>query len=151
MPSSAVTLALALIGVLAGAALSWQQVVNSTLRAEIGSVWWAGFVSYAGGTLFMLAAALLAREVPPAAATLARVRPMSWTGGLFGGLYIAASIFLVPRFGVAVVIALLIMGQMLSSLLFDQFALGAAAHAITPVRLLGALALIGGVVMIKLG
>jgi bacterial/archaeal transporter family-2 protein len=38
----------------AGLSLVFQQVVNANLRAEIGSPWWAGFISYLGGTLATL-------------------------------------------------------------------------------------------------
>ena len=37
----------------AGVSVLIQQVVKSNLRMDIGSPWWAGFVSYLGGTLVM--------------------------------------------------------------------------------------------------
>lgn len=36
--------------------------MNANLRVEIGSPWWAGFISYLGGTLAMLAVVLALRE-----------------------------------------------------------------------------------------
>jgi bacterial/archaeal transporter family-2 protein len=35
----------------AGVSFVFQQAVNAHLRVEIGSPWWAGFVSYLGGTI----------------------------------------------------------------------------------------------------
>jgi transporter family-2 protein len=76
---------------------------------------------------------------------------MSWTGGVFGALYIAVSIFLLPRLGAATFIALLVSGQMLGSLAFDHFGvLGLTAHPASPVRLAGAGLLVVGVVLIRL-
>src|SRR5205085_491879 len=46
----------------AGVSFVFQQAVNASLRAEIGSVWWAGVISYLGGTIVMLIAALILKE-----------------------------------------------------------------------------------------
>jgi len=123
----------------AGISFVAQQVVNANLRTEIGSAWWAGFVSYLGGTAVMLVAALLLREALPTAGMIARSSWLSWTGGAFGAMYIAVSIFLLPRLGAATVIALIFAGQMLGSLAFDQFGvLGLTVHHVSPARLAGA-------------
>jgi hypothetical protein len=59
MPST-ITIAIYLLVVGAGASLAFQQVLNANLRVAIGSPWWAGFGSYLGGMLVMLAVASLA-------------------------------------------------------------------------------------------
>jgi transporter family-2 protein len=59
MPST-ITIAVYLLVVGAGASLAFQQVLNANLRVAIGSPWWAGFGSYLGGMLVMLAVASLA-------------------------------------------------------------------------------------------
>jgi transporter family-2 protein len=134
----------------AGVSFVFQQAVNSSLRAEIGSAWWAGFISYLGGTIVMLIAALVLREPWVSKQMLQRSHLISWSGGLFGAIYIAISIFLIPRFGTAMVIALLVTGQMLGSLTFDHFGLlGVPIHPATPPRLAGAALLIAGVVLIR--
>jgi hypothetical protein len=83
----------------AGVSFVFQQAVNSNLRLEIDSPWWAGFASYLGGTIVMLVMALALREPFPGVAVVARSQGMSWTGGLFGAIYIAISILLLPRLG----------------------------------------------------
>jgi bacterial/archaeal transporter family-2 protein len=67
----------------AGISFVFQQAVNANLRIEIGSAWWAGFVSYHGGTLVMLAAAMLVREPLNWSSAVAEGRWLSWTGGIF--------------------------------------------------------------------
>jgi transporter family-2 protein len=44
-------LLLTLLALVAGASFVVQQAVNSNLRIELGSVWWAGFISYLGGAI----------------------------------------------------------------------------------------------------
>ena len=57
---------------------------------------------------------------------------------------------MVPRFGVATVLALIVVGQMLGSLTFDHFALlNMSHHPATSTRLAGAAFLIIGVVLIR--
>lgn len=134
----------------AGVSFVVQQAVNSNLRVEINSPWWAGFVSYFGGTVVMLAAALILREPFPFTATVARSDTMSWTGGIFGAIYIAISILLVPRLGAATLIALLVAGQMIGSLAFDHFGLfGLPLHHVTITRLIGAGLLLAGAIVVR--
>lgn len=71
-------------------------------------------------------------------------------GGLFGAIFIGLAIFLVPQFGAATFIALLITGQMLASVTFDHFGwLSLAQRPIDVPRLVGVALLIGGVVLIQ--
>ena len=140
-----------LLALAAGISFVFQQAVNANLKAELGSAWWAGFVSYLGGTIVMLAAALLLREPAAWSSAAAQGRWLSWSGGFFGAVYIAVSIFLLPRFGAATVIGLIVAGQMLGSLAFDHFGLfGLQAHAISPLRALGAACLVAGGLLVRL-
>ena len=81
----------------AGVSFVFQQAVNANLRVEIGSPWWAGFVSYLGGTIAMLLMAALLLQPLPSTQMIYRSHWLSWTGGLFGAIYIAISIILLPR------------------------------------------------------
>ncbi|WP_225705238.1 DMT family transporter [Bradyrhizobium cenepequi] len=70
---------------------------------------------------------------------------------MFGAMFIATSVFMIPRLGVATVLTLILVGQLLSSLLFDHCGLlGMPQHQITLVRLLGAVSLIAGAAMVRL-
>ena len=141
----------ALMALLAGASFVMQQAVNADLSATLGSAAWAGFVSYLGGTLCMLALAAVTSAGIPTLATVSGSTWIAWSGGIFGAAYIAISIFLVPRIGTATFVALLVAGQMLSSLVFDNYGLlGVPQHAITVPRLLGVLLLIGAVTLIRM-
>jgi transporter family-2 protein len=135
----------------AGVSFVFQQAVNANLRAEIGSPWWAGFISYLGGTLVMLAMVVALRQPWLTGSTIARTSWMSWTGGVFGAIYIAISILLLPRLGAALVVALIVLGQMLGALAFDHFALlGVPENPVSVSRLVGAVLLVAGVVLIRL-
>ena len=134
----------------AGTSLVLQQAVNADLRASLHSLAWAGVVSYLGGTVGMLALAVSLREgIPPLHAVL-NSNWWGWTGGIFGAVYIAISIFLLPRLGTATFVALFVAGQMFSSLALDQYGLlGVAQHPMSAPRLLGAILLVVSVVLIR--
>jgi transporter family-2 protein len=143
-------LILFLIVVGAGIAVAFQQVLNANLRAELGSPYWAGFVSYAVGTLSMVAVLLLTRSSFPPAAMVGRASWWSWSGGVFGAIFILIVIFAVPRLGAATVLALIVVGQMVGSLAFDHYGiLGLQQQPISPTRIAGALLLVAGVFLIQ--
>lgn len=55
-----------------------------------------------------------------------------------------------PRLGAATTLALVVAGQMLGALIFDQVGLlGVPQHAATPGRLLGAACVVAGVLLIR--
>jgi len=135
----------------AGVSFVFQQAVNANLRVEIGSPWWAGFVSYLGGTIAMLLVAALLREPWPSMQLIHRSHGLSWTGGVFGAIYIAISILFLPRLGAATVIALIVAGQMIGSLAFDQFGLlGVPIHPLSMTRVAGAAFLVLGALLVRL-
>jgi len=151
VPVSLMSIGFYVLAVGAGVSFVFQQAVNANLRVEIGSPWWAGFISYLGGTLAMLAMVIMLREPWLSGTMTARSSWISWTGGIFGAIYIAISILMLPRLGAATVVALIVVGQMIGSLIFDQFGLlGVPHHPATLVRIAGAAFLIFGAVLIRL-
>jgi transporter family-2 protein len=133
----------------AGVSIIVQQVLNANLRAEIGSAAWSGFTSYLVGLMCMAALAMAMGDPIPTGA-MARIPWWAWSGGLFGAIFIALAILLVPKLGAATFIAVLVAGQMLASVPFDHFGwLGLAQRSIDLPRVIGVLLLIGGVVLIR--
>jgi bacterial/archaeal transporter family-2 protein len=150
VPGAYLNVAFYLLVVGAGVSVALQQVLNANLRMELGSAWWAGFISYLIGTLSMLAIAVGSGGPWLSGTMAARTSWVSWTGGVFGAIFIATAILMVPRLGAATVLALIVVGQMLGSLTFDHLGLlGIPQHPVNPIRLAGAAFLIFGVVLIR--
>ncbi|MDD3813579.1 DMT family transporter [Desulfovibrionaceae bacterium CB1MN] len=143
-------ISLMLIALFAGASFVIQQAVNSNLRFEIGSPWWAGFFSYLGGTIVMLIMIFLMRDPIVTANLTLRSSLWSWTGGLFGAIYIAISILLLPRLGIFTVVALIVVGQLITSVAFDHFGvMNVPIQPITITRGIGAGFLLIGAILIR--
>lgn len=131
--------------VLAGAALTTQSAVNSQLRGTLHSVMWAVLISYLVGSLAAAAVLVFNREPLPALASFSALKWYQWTGGALGMVYIAAITFSLHRVGAASLFALVVGGQLLTALLYDQFSLlGLARSSFTPAKL-------GGVVLLAAG
>jgi transporter family-2 protein len=140
----------ALLAVGAGASFVTQSALNAQLRVALNSPVRASFVSYAGGTLAMVIVALAMRESWAYVHDFTRSSWWLWTGGFFGAIYVVISIVLLPRIGAATLFAAIVTGQMIASLAFDQWGLfGLSPRPVDLGRVLGALLLVGGVILIR--
>jgi transporter family-2 protein len=67
-----------------------------------------------------------------------------------GALFVTSTIFLAPKLGAVTLLALLVSGQMLASLVLDHFGwLGYPEHLISIPRVLGVLFLLVGVILVQ--
>jgi bacterial/archaeal transporter family-2 protein len=147
---SVTTLLSYLLVVAAGVSVALQQVLNANLRAQLGSPWWAASVSYLVGLVVMSAVAILSPQ-PRLSETFSGMGSwFSWTGGVFGAVFIGVAVLMVPRLGAATTLALIVVGQMAGSLFFDQFGLfGVQQHSASLIRVAGAACLILGVALVR--
>ena len=144
------TIALYLAALGAGISVAVQQVLNGSLRASLSSPTWAGFVSYLGGLLTMIVVLIAMREQLPSWKLVTATPWWAWSGGILGGVFILLVILLLPSLGAAMLLALVVAGQMLAAVVMDHFgAFGLTQHSLSISRLLGVALVIGGVVLIK--
>jgi len=110
---------LVLLAVLAsGVALAAQSSINGQLGARVG-VLPSAWLTFASGAL--VAFLLMLFFDAPHAANLFTVPKWQLTGALFGVVYMLAMVFAVPRVGTAAATVAVITGQLLMSLLIDNF------------------------------
>ena len=138
-----------LLALLAGLLLPLQAGINSHLRSSLGHPLVATLVSFLVGTVAIALLMLGLRVSIPAAGF--RTGPWwNWTGGLLGAVYVLVTVVVAPRLGAATMIATIIAGQMLASLLLDHYGVaGYAPHAVNAWRVAGALLVIAGVILIQ--
>ena len=133
---------------LGGAVLPLQALINARLGGSMNGPVWAATVSFAVGTVGLLAFLLAQRTPVPTLAQAATVPAWAWVGGLLGAFYVAAATTTVSSLGAAAMISLVILGQMTASLLLDHFGVLSAGSPVTPARFAGALMLFGGAMLI---
>ena len=139
-----------LLAIVVGVILPVQAGLNSTVGKAIKSPIYGTLVSFAVGTIGLVAWMLLTR------ATWSDLRGgfhlpwYYWTGGLIGAVYVAGIIILAPRLGVALTFGLTVAAQMAFSVVMDHYGwLGVPENPINWLRVLGVSMIIGGVALIR--
>ena len=139
-----------LLAILAGALLPIQAGVNLQLRGLIGHPLTAALVSFVVGAVGLAVAAVAVRAPMWLGGAWGRGEWWHWSGGLLGAVFIVGTIVLAPRLGAATFVAALVAGQMLMSLVLDHYGwVGFAEHAISPLRVVGAVLVVGGVLLVQ--
>jgi bacterial/archaeal transporter family-2 protein len=137
-----------LFALAAGAMLPIQFGINAQLATWVGGSLRAALVSFAVGALGLLVAVLLAARGWPDRAGDAPW--WVWIGGLLGAFYVLGSIVTAPKLGAATLVALILAGQAIASLLIDHYGwVGFDEQPITVLRVVGVLLLAGGVALVR--
>lgn len=139
-----------LFAVAAGAGVAAQAIINARLRFILGAPVWAATAQFVVGLLMLGVVALVTQQSLPAAGSLARAPWWMWTGGLFGATFILMSVIVTAKLGTALMMASTIVGQLGAALVIDHFGwFGATIIPISPTRVLGAILLAVGVILIR--
>jgi len=139
-----------LLALVAGAMMPTQAAINNRLAGYVQSPISAAFVSFLIGTIALFAY-MLASGTPIGSLWNIKEAPaVAWLGGLLGAFFVASTIVLAPRIGVAMTFSLIVAGQMLITLVLDHFGfLGLPVKEISLARVGGVLLITAGVVIIR--
>lgn len=138
------------LAVIAGAVVPFQSAINANLGRGLGHPLWATLASLMVSIIVLLPVILALRLPLPSLAFISKAPLWMWAGGAFGVCFISLALMLLPKLGASGFIALAMAGQILASLVLDHFGLfGLVERQLTTPRVLGALLLIGGVVLIQ--
>jgi transporter family-2 protein len=108
-------------------------------------------ILFAVGTVVLAVYSLILRVPWPSGEAVTRYPWWIWTGGFLGAFLVASTVVLAPRLGAASMMSLIIAGQMFASLFLDHFGwLGYQVQPASGLKMLGAILLLGGVVLIRL-
>lgn len=135
-----------LLAFAAGAAVAVQFGVNGQLRRISGQPVWASFVSFVVGTVALLLCFVATRQAWPSGVQFAHAPWWVWIGGLLGAFYVVVSVVAGPRIGSTALVACVVAGQLVASVVIDHFGwVGYLVHPISLGRIIGAILLLAGV------
>ena len=139
-----------LLALVAGAMMPTQAAINNKLAGYVASPISAAFISFLIGTVGLLVY-MFATGVPISNLTnIKDAPPIAWIGGLLGAFFVASTVILAPRIGVAMTFSLIVAGQMLITLVLDHYGfLGLPVKEISLARIGGILLITAGVVIIR--
>jgi|TARA_B110000908_G_scaffold83858_1_gene100316 transporter family-2 protein len=137
------------LSVLVGFSLASQAGVNSQLRLALSNPIQAAFISFLIGTIILGVIALLQGDTWFKANSSISIPWWAWLGGALGAFNIAMSVFLAPKLGSMVLAISIVVGQIIASLILDQNGwLGYPKIDITPNRIIGALFVLIGLILV---
>ena len=133
---------------LAGAMLPIQFGINAQLATWVGGSIRAAFGPFVVGAAALLVAVLFAQRGLPDRAGDA---PW-WVGSaaFLGAFYVLGSIATAPKLGAATLVALILAGQAIASLLVDHGWVGFEEDLTAPLRVAGVVLLAAGVALVRL-
>jgi transporter family-2 protein len=140
-----------LLALAAGAMLPFQAGVNARLAHFVESPIRASLVSFVVGTIVLLVLSIAIFKPLPSGSKLAGAPWWVWVGGVLGAFYVFVTVVSAPRVGAATLIAALIAGQMVASLVVDHFGwVGFPVHHVSAGRVVGLVLLFAGVLLVRL-
>jgi len=134
---------------IAGGMIAIQAPTNALLAKAGSSPVLAALISFAIGTMALLAV-WLATQPRPAPGAFAGLPWYAWLGGLYGAMFVAVAAYAAPRIGLASLITIGVAGQIGMALLLDHLgALGLSREPVNPGKVLGALLVLAGVILVR--
>ncbi|WP_395446827.1 DMT family transporter [Aminobacter sp. UC22_36] len=141
-----------LLGVLAGAFIAIQAPINAQLARGLGVPVAAAAISFLSGAIVLGVITLLTTRTQ--GLVIDWKAPAPWlfvVGGMLGAVYVTSTVLLTPRIGAAALMAFLVAGQLLAGMLVDKAGiLGVAVREISMGRIIGAVLLLAGALMIRI-
>ncbi|MEO1434942.1 MAG: DMT family transporter [Bacteroidota bacterium] len=138
------------LAVLAGAVLPVQAGLNAKVGKAVGDPVYAALISFVIGSIGLFLYVLASKTAFNQISETYTLNWSVWTAGLLGAFYVAAVVILVPKIGTALTFGLVVAGQLGLSLFIDHYGLlGIPAHQINWQRIVGIIAIIAGVLLIR--
>jgi transporter family-2 protein len=133
----------------AGIFLPLQALINAKAGAALFGPLSAAFLNFAVGLVALVLLLLVIRFPWPTQTQLAQLPVWAYAGGLFGAFFVVASTLAIPKLGAAPMVAIIIAGQLISSMVLDHYGVLHAAQPITLAKAAGgALLLLGAYLML---
>lgn len=134
------------IGLFIGIILPMQTAINSKLRTFVQSPFTSSMISFTVGTIYLAVMTLISgKSLFLSAETFSDNPWWIWLGGLLGVFYLTSNILLFPKLGGVQTVIMPISGQIIMSMLIDNFGwFASAVHPFGLTRLVGTIILVAG-------
>ena len=134
-----------------GAIIPVQAILNARVGRQAGGALMGALISFFTGTIVLLLLNLIVNGQAFFNLRQSVTGPWYiWMGGLIGAIFVGYITWINQQQGVALTFALVVAGQIFISLMIDHFGLfGSAIRTITLEKIIGAVLIIGGIILIK--
>lgn len=136
--------------VIVGAMSAAQQAINGRLGVLLGNTAQAAFVSFLIGFSPIPIVSLFVDRRLPKISDLKKAKPWNGIGGFLGASFVFATVVAVPQIGAGLTIMMGLIGQILGSMLVQQFGWWRSnKYQIQVWQVIGILVMLAGIVFIK--
>lgn len=144
------------LGLLVGLVLPMQAGINNNLGVLFGKQpLVAAFFSFLVGTVVLGVAVLLKADLSAISqgfSSLTLTDTWKWVGGAMGAFFVFTSIFLAPKIGVANMMFLFILGQLIMAMVIDSLGwFGLPVQTIHWTKIVGLVAMVASVALFMMG
>lgn len=145
------SLLLILAAIITGAVVPFQAGANAALGRSLGHPLWGTLISLCVSFACIVPVMALAKVGAPTLSGLMQAPRWIWIGGIVGVVYITGALMLAPKLGAAGFMMAVIAGQMLASIIIDQWGLvGLPQKPVTLSRLVGVGLIFLGLIVMQL-
>lgn len=142
------------IGFIFGFCPPIQTAINSALGQQIHSSVMASLISFAVGTIVLFILTLIfnrSLKLKTVDAKQGKLKPIYFIGGILGVVFVTTNIILMPHLGAALTTIIVMLGQMLMGVIIDHFGLlGTRINKITTRKIIGIIAIMIGIILLRL-
>jgi transporter family-2 protein len=139
-----------ILAITVGMAGTAQAAINNKLNEFISNPVVVAFVSFVVGAVALLIYVVASGGQLSSIWTAKNVPWIAWTGGVLGAYFVACTVILVPRLGVALTFSLIIAGQMVLTIIIDHYGLfDVPVRPVSIARVAGVALITLGVVLIR--
>lgn len=143
-----------IIGFMFGFCPPIQTAINSALGQQLHSSIMASLISFTVGTIVLFILTLIfnkSLKVTTFNSKEGKLKPIYFIGGILGVIFVTTNIILMPHLGAALTTIIVMLGQMLMGIIIDHFGLlGTNVNKITPRKVLGIIAIMIGIILLRL-
>ncbi|GAB2027585.1 DMT family transporter [Lactovum odontotermitis] len=137
-------------GIFTGGLVAMQQAINGQLGILVGSPVKAGFLSFFWGLVLIFCVSLIVERKFPQKQDFKQIKLWNGLGGLCGAVFVVAVIIAVPKIGTGLNILMALVGQIVGSMLIQQFGWWKSQKAgIHPAQIIGVIIMVVGIIFIK--
>ena len=114
----------------------------------------ASLVSFTVGTIVLFILTLIFNKSLKVATfnnKQGKLKPIYFIGGILGVIFVTTNIILMPHLGAALTTIIVMLGQMLMGIIIDHFGLlGTNVNKVTPRKVSGIIAIMIGIILLRL-
>jgi transporter family-2 protein len=137
--------------ILAGVGIPLIGVLNSGVARSVGNPFAATAIMFAIAMVVALGITLPLHGLPTAT-QLGSAPPISYAAGLLIAFYVLSATIIIPRFGAASFVSFILIAQLLTSALVDQYGLfGIARRPVDMTKLIGLIVIATGIAIMEIG